>query len=120
MKIVFRILVLSISISCLSQISLAQDPAKQSPDKYKIILDNSRVRVLDVRLKPGDKSPMHGHPDYVIYGLNGGKVRFTDAKGKTSEMSIKPGQCAFRRGEKHAVENIGKTTLHVLNVELKG
>jgi hypothetical protein len=35
------------------------DPVKLAPDRYKVILNNNKVRVLDVRLKPDQKSPMH-------------------------------------------------------------
>src|ERR1700736_5830632 len=104
----------------LSQTAFAQDPVKQSPDKYKAILNNEKARVLDVRLKPGQKSPMHSHPDYIIYALSGGTAQFWDAQGKTSKMTLRPGQCAWRNGESHAVQNIGKTTIHVLNIEIKG
>jgi hypothetical protein len=37
----------------------AQDPVKQSPQYYKVLLENDQVRVLEYRLKPGEKEPMH-------------------------------------------------------------
>ena len=97
-----------------------QDPVKLAPNIYKAILDNHKVRVIDVRLKPGQKTPTHEHPDYIIYALSGGKARFWDEKGQATTMTIRAGQCIFKEDETHTVQNIGKTTIHVLNIELKG
>jgi quercetin dioxygenase-like cupin family protein len=97
----------------------SQDPVKVSPDVYKVALDNDRVRVLDITLKPGQKSPMHDHPDYVIYALSDGKGKFTDKAGKTQEIELKKGQAVWENAMSHAVENVGPAEIHVLNIELK-
>src|SRR5207248_2474521 len=52
----------------------AQDPLKASPQYYKILLENDRVRVLEYRLKPGEKEAMHSHPAGVVYVLSGGTL----------------------------------------------
>lgn len=103
----------------LAQQAAAQDPVKIAPDKYKVILNNDKVRVLDVRLKPGDKSAMHQHPNYAIYSFTNSTVTFTSKDGKTAEVKMKAGECTYRNAESHAVENTGKTEVHVLNIELK-
>ena len=38
--------------------STAQDMAKVDPKHVKVILDNDKVRVLDVQFKAGEKIPM--------------------------------------------------------------
>ncbi len=43
----------------------ADDAVKTDPDKYKVVLENERVRVLEYRDKPGQKTKMHTHPDFV-------------------------------------------------------
>jgi quercetin dioxygenase-like cupin family protein len=101
------------------QTALGQDPVKVSPDHYKVILNNDKVRVLDVRLKPGAKSPMHSHPNYVVYSFTNSTVTFTSKDGKTAEFKSKAGECTWRNAESHAVENTGKTEVHVLNIEMK-
>jgi len=40
----------------------AQDPVKLSPQYYKVLLENDQVRVLEYRLKSGEKEPTHSHP----------------------------------------------------------
>ena len=117
MKYIVQTLVVLVGL-CGAQALFAQDPVKISPDKYRVILHHKQVRVLDVRIKPGAKSPMHSHPDNVLYVLRGGTARFTDDKGKTTEVTLKTGECQFREDGKHEVENIGKTEIHVLNIEL--
>ena len=46
-----------------SRVPSAQDPVRQSPEFYRVLLDNDEVRVLEYRLKPGEKEPLHAHPD---------------------------------------------------------
>jgi quercetin dioxygenase-like cupin family protein len=59
----------------------AQDPVKTSPQYYKVLLENERVRVLEYRLKPGEKEAMHSHPAGVVYVLSGAKLKFTYSDG---------------------------------------
>ncbi len=120
MKLFFQTLILLFIGSCLSQTMFAQDPVAIAPKIYRTRLDNNKVRVLDVWLKPGDKVALHGHPDYVSYALSSGIAKFTDEKGKATRVVMKAGQCTWHNEEKHTVQNVGKHPLHVLCVEVKG
>ena len=42
-----------------------EDAVKVAPHVYKVALENDRVRVLETRMKPGDKTSMHSHPAVV-------------------------------------------------------
>ena len=56
--------------------------------------------MLEFNGKAGDKSPMHSHPDHVIYIVTGGKARFTLPDGKTQEIESKAGRGPLeRRGQ---------------------
>ena len=44
-----------------------QDPVEVAPNIYKVPLENDRVRVLDIHMQPGDKSPQHSPPAHVLY-----------------------------------------------------
>src|SRR5262249_53501639 len=70
----------------------AQNPAQFDPEHYKVLLDNEYVRVLDVRLKPGEKTPIHSHPNLVVYSLTGGAIKSTTADGKTTTVTTKAGR----------------------------
>ncbi len=117
-KILFTLL---IACSFSQKIRAAEDdPARLMPRSYRVTLDNRQVRVLSVTLRPGQKTPMHSHPDSVIYVLNGGVVKFTDDKGKSTTARMRSGQTIFRNDEDHMVQNVGRHTVRVLQVELKG
>jgi beta-alanine degradation protein BauB len=96
-----------------------QDAVKLSPQYYNVKLENDRVRVLEFRFKPGDQEPMHTHGPYVVYFLSDGTIRATAPDGTPSESTIQQGQTAWRDSAVHATENIGRTELHALIVELK-
>ncbi len=98
----------------------AQDPVKVAPDIYKVRLENDQVRVLDIHLKPGAKSPTHSHPAHVLVGLSPCKVNFTLPGGKTTVAEIKLGEVAWSDPVTHSAVNVGSSECHVLNIELKG
>ena len=98
---------------------MAHDPVKVAPKAFKVLLENDRLRVLEVRVNPGRKLPMHSHPAYLVYALTPHKVRVTFPDGKTKEVEIKAGEVLWSEGMSHAVDNIGATEVHVLNIELK-
>lgn len=112
-----RAALLALSAFCAAS-AMAQDPAKVASDIYKVRLENASVRVLEVTGKTGQKAPMHKHPGYVVYNLGDGSVRFTDAKGATSEAPMKAGEAMWRDAESHASEVV--SDIHVLLFELKG
>lgn len=106
-------------LACCAASATAQDPAKVASDIYKVRMDNARVRVLEVTGKAGQKTPMHKHPGYVVYSVGGGSVKFTDAKGATSDPTdMQPGSATWRDAESHASEVV--SDIHALLFELKG
>jgi quercetin dioxygenase-like cupin family protein len=84
----------------------------------KTELENERVRVLDVTFKPGEKAPLHHHPDHVVYVRSGGKLKLK-IEGKTDVLTMEKGKTLFLQEQSHEVENIGQTTVDLLVVELK-
>ncbi len=47
----------------------AQDPVQVAPNNYKVVFENERVRVLSFHARPGEKWPLHVHPDAVTISL---------------------------------------------------
>ena len=84
-----------------------------------MLLDNHRVRVLELRLAPGESEPMHSHPDYLVYVVSPAIMRMTSADGGTKVVELTAGQLSLGPPTTHSGENVGKTTLHELIVELK-
>ena len=98
----------------------SMDPAQVTPATHKVVFENERLRVLDIRLSPGQKAPMHSHPGYLVYCVTPGQVKFSFPDGKTEDLVFQSGMVGWREAESHAAENVGPHEIHVLNVELKG
>lgn len=114
----FAALVLFV-LAAAAGVTLAQDPAVVNAKTLKVTLDNPRARVMEATLKPGDKEQMHSHPSYIVYVIEGGKVRNHSADGTTSESTFTPGQTIYRDPVTHWSENVGTTTIRTLVIELK-
>lgn len=97
----------------------AQDPVKSDSDKYRVVVENERVRVLEYRDKPGDKTTMHAHPDFVVTARSAFKRKITLPNGKTMVRQFKPGEVMWSDAQSHIGENVGDTDTHVFIVELK-
>ena len=102
-----------------ARVAPAQDPAVVNAQTIRVKLENSRVRVLEATLPPGAKEQLHSHPAYVIHVLAGGKLRSHAVDGKTTEYELVTGETLYREPFTHWAENIGKTTVHLILVELK-
>jgi beta-alanine degradation protein BauB len=99
--------------------SIAQDPIVTDGDKYSVMLENERVRVLRYHDRPGDITLQHAHPDYVLYAESSFKRRLTFPDGGKREVDVKAGSVAWMKAHIHIGENIGDTDTDVLLVELK-
>src|SRR5688572_7656172 len=58
------------------------DPVKVSPDKFKVLLENEHVRVVEYSLKPGEKDNWHTHPPKTSYVISGGKLKIVLESGE--------------------------------------
>lgn len=91
-----------------------------APNAYKkVLLENEKVRVMEIEIAPGDVVPWHSHPNHVIYALTGGKLEITE-KGKTATVAeIKAGEAMYMPAVTHTGKNIGETSLKLIVTELK-
>lgn len=94
------------------------DPTTTDPDKYSVVFENERVRVLEYRDEPGGRTHPHDHPDSVMLTLSGFQRRL-NVDGHTREVTLEPGQVRWLDAQSHTGENIGETPTHVVFVELK-
>src|SRR5919199_4258320 len=95
-----------------------QDPGGVAPDVYEVALENDRVRVLSIHQKPGQTSPQHWHPAFVLYIVNDGKVRFSYPDGESEELDVQAGQAIWSDEVTHAAEDTGNTEVHAVCVEV--
>jgi quercetin dioxygenase-like cupin family protein len=99
--------------------ALAQDAVKVAPKNYSVVFENDQVRVLRVVVAPGEKTAMHEHPDNVVIPLTDAAVRFTLPDGTTQAPKMPRGTPVWSPAGKHAGENVGKTRVEAIIVELK-
>ena len=97
----------------------SRDPVVTDGDKYKVILENERVRVLEYRDSPGQRTSPHHHPDYVLCALGAFQRKLVLSEGREGVREFRSGEVAFGKAQSHIGENIGSTDTHVLIVELK-
>lgn len=97
----------------------AQDPTKTDGDKYKVVFENDRVRILEYKDKPGDKTTMHAHPDFVVVARSAFSRQLTLPGGKTMKRDFEPGEVMWTDAQSHIGENIGNTNTDVLIIEFK-
>jgi beta-alanine degradation protein BauB len=96
----------------------ADDPTCTDPDKYRTILENEHVRVLEYRDTPGAMTSPHRHPASVMYTLSAFRRRL-HLDGATRDVDMAAGQAFWLPAQVHSGENIGTTDTHVVFVELK-
>ncbi|HEU0335761.1 MAG TPA: hypothetical protein VFR43_04360 [Gaiellaceae bacterium] len=95
------------------------DPTATDPDKYRVLLENDRVRVLEYRDRPGQRTSPHDHPDSVMVTLSAFDRRLVTGSGDARDVHLEPGEARWLDAQTHSGENTGATPTHVVFVELK-
>lgn len=95
----------------------------------KVIMENDKVRIWEMRLAPGEKSDLHRHDlDYIMIQIAGDKMagQFEpDSGGEWAgldqvEGDVSPGNVLFAQaGGIETAVNIGKEDFYEIVVELK-
>lgn len=97
---------------------MCTDPTVVDPDLYRVIFENERVRVLEYRDRPGDRTHPHTHPDSILYPLTSFRRRISSG-GQQVEVELTEGQIRWVSAQEHSGENIGDTESRALFIELK-
>lgn len=103
------------------------DALVAAPDHHKLLLENERVRVLDTRIAPGERTPIHTHRwSAALYVLSRSNFVRYDDEGKVLVESctieafrVPPVVLWSAPLPPHLLENVGETELHIISVELK-
>lgn len=99
----------------------AQDAIKVQPTSYRLVFENSSVRVLEYNAVPGMGvcgSGVHSHPAHLTVLLSEARVRVTEG-GHTFTVTNKPGDVFWSDAVTHETENAGNANVRSLIIELK-
>ena len=83
---------------------LAQDVMQTGVKHIKVLAEDDKVRVLHFTPSKGDKTPIHSHPETVLYVIKGGKIRTTLPDGTSTVAELKAGQTSLRPPVTHSDE----------------
>jgi hypothetical protein len=97
---------------------MAEDPVASNPDLYRVVLENDRVRVLEYRDRPGDRTTPHGHPDSVMIATTTFRRRLSQGERRV-DVELDAGSVRWLEAQEHLGENIGDSESHAFFVELK-
>ena len=92
----------------------------------RLLLENERVRVWEIRLEPGERAPFHRHDlPYFWSCVEAGTARQRFADGAMLVRQYRVGETEFSDHSAddvkvHDLENAGGTTLRFVTVELTG
>jgi hypothetical protein len=102
------------------------DALQAAPGSHRVLLENDRVRVLEVVIEPGAREPEHTHqaasvmivdePARIRY-YAGGELRFESRVGSGSPPGVRV-RWLEPEGP-HSVENIDEHRYHAIRIELK-
>lgn len=104
------------------------DALVAAPEYHRLLFENEAVRILEVRIGPGQLVPVHTHrwPSAVCVGKNGDFLR-RDAEGNLlfdSRTAGPPPSAAAVQSigplPPHSIENIGTSEILLFTTELKG
>ena len=101
------------------------EKAKAAPAKEtkapgaNVLFENERVRVIETRIKPGEKNEMKARGERLNIAINDAKTRVHYSDGKKEDRERKAGNVRFNKAATSSTENIGKTETRSVIVTLK-
>jgi len=106
---------------------MSLDARVAAPEHHEILLENEYVRVLDTRIAPGERTPLHTHRHpSVFYVLSWSDFVRYDAAGAvlldSRTMDTKPEAGTILWSDPlgpHRAQNVGNGELRVIAVEVK-
>ena len=93
----------------------------------KVLMENDKVRIWEMRLAPGEDSAIHRHDlDYILVQIDGDRIAGVpepDSQGEYNEYieaDVTPGNAIFiRKGGIELARNTGNKAYYEILIELK-
>ena len=105
----------------------ALDALVAAPAQHRLVFENAHVRVLDTRIGPGERTPVHTHCWPALhYVLRWSDFVRRDAAGvvlvdtRTSRGGAPVPEALWGEAlTPHSLENVGPAPLHIISTEVK-
>lgn len=105
----------------------SSDALIAAPQHHTLVFENDVVRVLETRILPGDRTPVHTHRwPSVLHVLSWSDFIRRDASGTvvvdsrlSGKLVLPPVVLWSEALPPHSLENVGATEIRVMSVELK-
>jgi hypothetical protein len=85
----------------------------QAAEEVKILLENAKVRVVDVTYRPGESSELRERPYRIVRALTDGSLERTTSDGKHEVVQWKAGDVKDYGPENSSSKNIGSKDFSV-------
>jgi hypothetical protein len=103
------------------------DAVAVAAENHPLLMENDKVRVLDTKVEPGQRTPVHAHEwGAALYVLSWSDFLRYDTQGnelfdsRTMQHKPPPGSAFWAEPiGPHYVQNIGDRVLHIVAVEIK-
>lgn len=94
-----------------------------APQSHRTLFESTRLRVLEVIVKPGEREPRHTHRHPSVLIVDGvAPIRYHEEDGHTIDIPAPTPSSPIRvelmdPEEPHAVENLGSQNYHAFRIE---
>jgi quercetin dioxygenase-like cupin family protein len=104
-----------------TSVAVAQDKPVTPPDSYRVVMENERVRMIEVHVKPHSKVNVDSEPgrERFLYMLSDGALILAPPGKMPYEFALHAGETAVFPAVSPTVENDTDSAVRALMVEVK-
>src|SRR5437764_11132411 len=121
MNAVFKMPLIAAALLAAASIAAAQDKPVTPPDSYRVVMENERVRMIEVHVKPHSKVNVDSEAgrERFLYMLSDGALILAPPGKTPYEFALHAGETAVFPAVSPTVENDTDSTVRALMVEVK-
>jgi len=121
MNAVFKIPLVAAALMAAASIAAAQDKPVTPPDSYRVVMENERVRMIEVHVRPHSKVNVDSEAgrERFLYMLSDGALILAPPGKTPYEFALHAGETAVFPAVSPTVENDTDSAVRALLVEVK-
>jgi hypothetical protein len=121
MNAVFKMPLIAAALLAAASIAAAQDKPVTPPDSYRVVMENERVRMIEVHVKPHSKVNVDSEAgrERFLYMLSDGALILAPPGKTPYEFALHAGETAVFPAVSPTVENDTDSAVRALLVEVK-